>query len=235
MCIISATAAGAATTASAVGTSAAMSAAATSAAAGTAAAAAAGTAAATSAASAAALQSALVGLATTAITMYAQQQQVSASNEMMRQRQAQGSRLARENYAQQIEAAYSRTAEEREAAANEIARITGESKKATSLAQLSASERGVSGPGIDQIYADFSAKELRYQTNVKRSLNFRERAIQDNLNQARRGMQTNISNLQFLPRSGPNLLAGALQVFGQGFDTYQRYKFYGPNPTVQNV
>tara|TARA_Y100001972_G_scaffold128901_1_gene192567 strand:+ start:20579 stop:21241 length:663 start_codon:yes stop_codon:yes gene_type:complete len=183
-----------------------------------------------SAAAAAALNSALVGLATTGISMVAQQQQASASNRMMRQRQEFGTRLAKENYAKQIEAAFTRTSQEREAAADEIAKISSEGRKAAALAALSAGERGVAGQGIDQIYADFESQELRYQTNLKRSLNFREQAIQNNLDQARRGMQTNIMNLQFMPRSGPNLLAGALQVGASAFDSYQRYKFYGPNP-----
>ena len=179
---------------------------------------------------AAAANAALMSLITTSVTMAAQQQQADAQNRMMAQRQAEGTKLAKENYRSQQIAALQRTSQEREAAANEIGKIESESRRATSLAQLSAIERGVAGSSIDMIYSDFKAQELRYQTNVRKSLSFREQVIQDNLNQARMGMASNIANLQFMPRSGPNLLAGALQVGGAAFGAYQDAKFYGPNP-----
>lgn len=191
----------------------------------------------TSAAGAAAANAAVVSLVTTGVTMAAQQQQASAQNRMMAERQRQGTALARENYAAQQIAAVQRTAQEREAAANEIGKIESDARKATALAQLSAIERGVAGQSVDQIYSDFTAQELRYQTNVRKNLSFREQAIQDNLNQARMGMASNIANLQFMPRSGPNLLAGALQIGGAAFNAYQNASFFGPNPrtTPQNA
>ena len=184
----------------------------------------------TSAAGAAAANAAVVSLVTTGVTMAAQQQQASAQNQMMADRQRQGTALAQQNYASQQIAAVARTAQEREAAANEIARIESDARKATALAQLSAIERGVAGRSVDQIYSDFTAQELRYQTNVRKNLSFREQAIQDNLNQARMGMASNIANLQFMPRSGPNLLAGALQIGGAAFNAYQNASCFRPDP-----
>lgn len=190
-----------------------------------------------SASVAAGANAALVAAATTAVTMQAQAQQARAQNRMMTQRQRQGEELVKKNYEAQIEASLARTLQEREAAADEISRVSSEGRKAASLAQLSAAERGVSGQGIDQIYADFESQELRYQTQVERSLSYREDAIRRNLEAARMGAQADINNLQFMPRSGPNLLAGALQVGGAAFGAYQNASFQGPNPnqTPSNV
>jgi len=183
-----------------------------------------------SAAVAAGANAAIVAAATTAVTMQAQAQQARAQNRMLQQRQDRGTQLAQENYASQIKQGLAMTVQEREAAADEIAKVSSEGRKASSLAALSAGERGVSGQGIDQIYADFEAQELRYQTQVKRSLSFREQVIQDKLDAARRGAESNIANLQFAPRSGPNLLAGALQIGGAAFGAYQSANFRGPDP-----
>lgn len=182
------------------------------------------------AAGAAAANMALMTLATTAVSYQGQKRQAQAQNAMMRRRQEQGTKLAKENYENQIRQAFARTSQEREAAADEISKVASEGRKAAALAGLSAAERGVTGQSVDQIFNDFEAQELRYQTQVKRSLSYREQAIQDNLEQARRGMQSNIMNLQFMPRTGPNLLAGALQIAGSAYGTYQQYSFKGPNP-----
>ena len=191
----------------------------------------------TTAAGAAAANAAIVGVVTTGATMAAQQQQANAQNKMMSRRQQQGEALAKKNYENQVQQSLSRTIQEREAAADEIAKVSSEGRKAASLAQLSAGERGVAGQGIDQIYNDFEAQELRYQTQVKRSLSFREEAIKNNLEAARMGAQSNIMNLQFMPRSGPNLLAGALQIGGAAFSAYQDASFKGqdPNTTPDNI
>lgn len=240
MCIFAAAAPAAAAGAGAAATTAAAAAlpaigAATTAATG--AAAAAGVGAGLSAAGAATLNQLLIAGLTTAVTQIGQKQQADAYNDMMRRRQDQGTRLARENYENQIRQAFARTSQEREAAADEISKVASEGRKAAALAGLSAAERGVTGQSVDQIFNDFEAQELRYQTQVKRSLSYREQAIQDNLEQARRGMQSNIMNLQFMPRTGPNLLAGALQIAGSAYGTYQQYSFKGPNPrtTPSNV
>tara|TARA_Y100001973_G_scaffold16267_1_gene23609 strand:- start:264 stop:1001 length:738 start_codon:yes stop_codon:yes gene_type:complete len=185
-----------------------------------------------SAAAAAALKQLLVSGLTMAVGQIGQAQQTSAYNKMMSERQRRGTRLARENFESQILQAYTRTSQEREAAADEIQKVASEGRKAAALASLSAGERGVAGRGIDQIYADFEAQELRYQTQVKKSLSFREQAIRDNLEQARRGAQSNIMNLQFMPRTGPNLLAGALQVAGSAYGAYNQYSFQGPDPRI---
>ena len=184
------------------------------------------------AAGAAAANMALMTLVTTAVSYQGQKQQAQAQNAMMRRRQEQGTKLAEENFANQTGQAAARTMQEREAAADEIQKVASEGRKAAALASLSAGERGVAGRGIDQIYADFEAQELRYQTQVKRSLSFREQAIRDNLEQARRGAQSNIMNLQFMPRTGPNLLAGALQVAGSAYGAYNQYSFQGPDPRI---
>ncbi len=190
-----------------------------------------------SAASAAAANSALVGLTTTAFSQAGQRQQAQAYNRMMRQRQQVGTELALENFANQARQASARERQEEEAAADEIGKVASEGRKAAALASLSAAERGVTGQGIDQIFNDFEAQELRYQTQVRRSLSFRQQAIRDNLEQARRGAQANIMNLQFMPRTGPNLLAGALQIAGQAYGTYNQFRFQGPSPrtTAPNV
>ena len=184
------------------------------------------------AAGAAAANMALMTLATTAVSYQGQKQQAQAQNAMMRRRQEQGTKLATENFANQTRQASARTIQEREAAADEIQKVASEGRKAAALASLSASERGVTGQGIEQIYADFEAQELRYQTQVRRSLSFREQAIRDNLEQARMGAQSNIMNLQFMPRTGPNLLAGALQVAGSAYGAYNQYSFQGPDPRI---
>lgn len=184
------------------------------------------------AAGAAAANMALVSLATTAATMRQQEIQVKAQNKMMTQREEEGTKLAKANYDNQVAQATQRTLQEREAAADEISKVTREARKATALASMSAAQRGVMGQGVDQLYADFEAQEMRYHTQVQRSLGFREQAIQDNLESARRGYQSNIMNLQFMPRTGPNILAGALQVGGAAYGTYNQYSFKGPPLTA---
>tara|TARA_Y100000114_G_scaffold117177_1_gene111541 strand:- start:1615 stop:2232 length:618 start_codon:yes stop_codon:yes gene_type:complete len=189
------------------------------------------------AAGAAAANSALIGLTTAAFSQVGQRQQAQAYNRMMAQRQQVGTELALENFANQARQASARERQEEEAAADEIGKVASEGRKAAALASLSAAERGVTGQGIDQIFNDFEAQELRYQTQVRRSLSFRQQAIRDNLEQARRGAQANIMNLQFMPRTGPNLLAGALQIAGQAYGTYNQFRFQGPSPrtTAPNV
>lgn len=183
-----------------------------------------------SAAAAAAANSALLGLTTTAVSQIGQRQQANRYNDMMEQRQRVGTELAEANFANQVRQASARISQEQEAAADEIGKVASEGRKAAALAGLSAAERGVTGQSVDQIFNDFEAQELRYQTQVRRSLSFRQQAIRDNLEQARRGMQSNIMNLQFMPRTGPNLLAGALQIAGQAYGAYENYRFRGPDP-----
>ena len=182
------------------------------------------------AAGAAAANTALIGLATTAVSQIGQRQQANRYNDMMAQRQRVGTELAEANFANQVRQASVRISQEQEAAADEIGKVASEGRKAAALAGLSAAERGVTGQSVDQIFNDFEAQELRYQTQVRRSLSFRQQAIRDNLEQARRGMQSNIMNLQFMPRTGPNLLAGALQIAGQAYGAYENYRFRGPDP-----
>lgn len=85
-----------------------------------------------SAAAAAAANAAIVKTALVGVSMAAQSQQASAQNKFLKQQQAAGTRLALENYENQLKQGFARTLQEREAAAEEIMRVAREGRKAAS-------------------------------------------------------------------------------------------------------
>ena len=173
-------------------------------------------------------------VASTAVSVHAQQQQAKAQDSFNRHRQQLGTSRALANFANQTRQARQRQVQEREAAASEINEVYREARKRVATAQVAGAEAGVAGGSLQALINDFHRQQLEFGTNVNRNLEFRENNIEDQLESVRLGTQANIENLQFMPAQRPSYLGAALRIAGAGLSAYNQNMVntggYGPSP-----
>ena len=166
-----------------------------------------------------------LAVATTAFTVYSEDQKVDAQNKFNKQTAQEGSRLANESFITQAGLARERDAQNTEAASQDLTESAKKAAQARATERVSAGEAGVAGVSVDALINDFYRQEGTYSDSVAHNnelssaqtgaelLGFRSTALDRSL------------SLRRPNEARPSYLAAGLTAGGQVANGYMRYRY----------
>ena len=162
---------------------------------------------------------AVLGIATTVLTIQGQKQQAKAQAKVQRN----ASVAERERYLREVSSMRTQQGQEQVAAAQRIQASTKKAREARSTARVSAGEAGVAGLSVDALINDLTREEADYSFANTQQLQMNDvnRTLQ--LESAGLGFTNNMLRIN-KPIEQPNYLGAALGGAQTGLSTYSALK-----------
>lgn len=167
----------------------------------------------------------VLALASTAYTVYDQDQNTKNQNNINQRAQDEGAALAAESFKQQAGQVRLKDQQQAAAASQELSQSAKKASEARATARVSAGESGAAGVSVDNLIADYYSQEAGYKDSVEQNLEWDQNQSTQDLLGLRAGAVGQAIGSRRPMLNRPSYLAAGISGAGQALDTYNRYRY----------